>query len=81
MSAPVSSNTQRRLSVRVAEELARLKESDPEVSKLLSTYLTSLRFENARHRTQARRLQDALDEIRLETSRKDKVSVVEQEVA
>ena len=59
----VKQNTHRHLAVRVAARLEELRDLDPELYKLLSNYVTSLRFESARHRTRARQLQERLEDL------------------
>lgn len=57
-------NPQRRLGVRVAEELERLEDADPYLYDVLTKHLERLRNENARHRLRAQQLQAELDELR-----------------
>lgn len=63
----VKQNTHRRLAARVAERLEELKDRDPELYRLISTYVTSLRFESARHRTRARQFQERLEALAIDS--------------
>jgi len=67
MNAPrprqVTPNTHKHLSLQVAARLPGLAEYDPELHKLLTDYVTSLRFENSRHRNQLRLTEARLAEV------------------
>lgn len=48
------------MAVTVAEQLEKLKDTDPWLSKYLRTYITSLRAESARNRVRVKQLEAEL---------------------
>ena len=55
--------THKKIAGQVAERLSHLREHDPELHELITIYVTSLRFESARHRARARQLQERLEDL------------------
>lgn len=61
---PVGPNTHKDMADRVYSRLEVMSEADPATVRLIKDYITSLRFEAARHRVRWRRAEAALKAVR-----------------
>ena len=57
----------KKIAGQVAERLSHLREHDPELHELITIYVTSLRFESARHRARARQMQERLEALAVDS--------------